>query len=362
MEVAPLVADVLTRQQVQGHFLRRQRAHQGGRRQPGIHWAPWWKARAAEGHEFASHTWDHVYWRGDVPGTPPRFRVRASAGPDEGRDFVWTAAQYCEQIDKAAQAPAARSRARSRCRCFARPGGKTSPAFLAAAKACGYEHVAWSPAGFLGDELPSETASNQALLKKALRDMRSGDILVAHLGIWSRKDPWAPAVLEPLIVGPEGEGLLLFDLARSSGLSRLDCAHGRADRWIGSRTFFSFAQQWLFETLMQPVMFALGLGHLLEDGYAASGWLLVGLIQIAVLVAVIGPLQRWRPVEPVIDRATDPHGHALHADSPAGPVPGGLVLPGRSAVRRAVRHAARRGLRHVRISTSCGPASPTRRW
>ena len=50
-------------------------------------------------------------------------------------------------------------------------------------------------------------------------------------------------------------------------------------------------------------MFALGLGHLLEDGYAATGWLLVGLIQIAVLLAVIGPLQRWRPVEPVTDRA-----------------------------------------------------------
>src|SRR4030095_4369328 len=67
---------------------------------------------------------------------------------------------------------------------------------------------------------------------------------------------------------------------------------------------FSFVQQWLFETLMQPAMFSLGLGNLLEDGYAASGWLLVGLIQIAVLVAVIGPLQRLRPVEPVSDRAT----------------------------------------------------------
>ena len=60
---------------------------------------------------------------------------------------------------------------------------------------------------------------------------------------------------------------------------------------------FSFLQQWLFETLMQPAMFGLGQGHLLEDGYAATGWLLVGLIQIAVLVAVIGPLQRLRPVE-----------------------------------------------------------------
>ncbi|MEO5671172.1 MAG: sterol desaturase family protein [Ramlibacter sp.] len=67
---------------------------------------------------------------------------------------------------------------------------------------------------------------------------------------------------------------------------------------------FSQAQQWLFETLMQPAMFATGLGHLLEVGYAASGWLLVGLIQIAILVLVIGPLQRWRPVEAVTDAGT----------------------------------------------------------
>jgi len=66
---------------------------------------------------------------------------------------------------------------------------------------------------------------------------------------------------------------------------------------------FAQAQQWLFETLVQPVMFALGLASLLEDGYDATGWLLVGLLQIAVLLAVIGPLQRWRPVEPVQDRA-----------------------------------------------------------
>jgi len=67
---------------------------------------------------------------------------------------------------------------------------------------------------------------------------------------------------------------------------------------------FSGAQQWLFESLIQPAMFALGMGNLLVDGYNATGWLLVGLIQFVVLVAVIGPLQRWRPVEAVTDRAT----------------------------------------------------------
>jgi len=67
---------------------------------------------------------------------------------------------------------------------------------------------------------------------------------------------------------------------------------------------FSGSQEWLFESLIQPLMFAMGLGNLLEDGYVATGWLLAGLLQFGVLLVIIGPLQRWRPVESVTDRAT----------------------------------------------------------
>ncbi|TFY96462.1 sterol desaturase family protein [Ramlibacter rhizophilus] len=67
-------------------------------------------------------------------------------------------------------------------------------------------------------------------------------------------------------------------------------------------TLFSAAQQWLFEAAVQPLMFGLGLGNILEDGFAATGWLLVGLVQLAVMLLVLAPLQRWRPVEPVVDR------------------------------------------------------------
>ncbi|WP_338415536.1 sterol desaturase family protein [uncultured Sphaerotilus sp.] len=66
---------------------------------------------------------------------------------------------------------------------------------------------------------------------------------------------------------------------------------------------FGQAQQWLYETAVQPVVFALGGGSILEDAYNATGWLLVGLLQIAVMLAVIGPLQRWRPLQPMLDRA-----------------------------------------------------------
>lgn len=70
-----------------------------------------------------------------------------------------------------------------------------------------------------------------------------------------------------------------------------------------SDLFFQ-AQQWLFEAVVQPAMYLLGLGNLLEVGFNATAWFLVGLIQIAVLLAIFGPLQRWRPVEPVTDKAT----------------------------------------------------------
>ncbi|MEG0139357.1 MAG: fatty acid hydroxylase, partial [Comamonas sp.] len=64
---------------------------------------------------------------------------------------------------------------------------------------------------------------------------------------------------------------------------------------------FGDAQQRLFEGVVQPFLFHFGMANLLEDGYAATGWLLVGLLQIAIMIAVIVPLQRWRPVEPVVD-------------------------------------------------------------
>ena len=71
--------------------------------------------------------------------------------------------------------------------------------------------------------------------------------------------------------------------------------------WAGDA--FAALQEALF-AWVAPLLFSLGLGNLLEDAYAASAWLLAGLLQIAVLLLVIGPLQRWRPVEPVTDRAT----------------------------------------------------------
>ncbi len=205
MGVAPLVADVLRRQDVHVTFFAAAERTQTGGDSLDSQWAPWWKARAAEGHEFASHTYDHAYWRGDIKGLAPQFRIQPSAGAFAGRQFTCDAQQYCATIAKAS-ARLQHITGKKPLPLFRAPGGKTSPKLLAAAKACGYEHVGWAPAGFLGDELPSEKFTNEKLLQQALDRIQPGDILVAHLGIWSRKDPWAPAVLEPLIVGLKAKG------------------------------------------------------------------------------------------------------------------------------------------------------------
>lgn len=79
---------------------------------------------------------------------------------------------------------------------------------------------------------------------------------------------------------------------------------GLIDGFIrGVGNTFAQAQQSLFEALVQPLVVALGLAHLLEQAYAATGWLLVGLVQIGLMVLLLAPAQRWWPVESVRDRA-----------------------------------------------------------
>lgn len=226
MEVAPLIAQVLSRQKVRVTFFAANEKTKTGDGSLGAHWASWWKARAAEGHEFASHTYDHAYWRGDLPGAAPAFRIRPSAGSQEGQTLTWDAPTYCANIAQAAQR-LQEITGKKPLPLFRAPGGKTSPRLLAAAKACGWAHVGWAPAGFLGDELPSEKFSNQSLLGKALKDIRSGDILMAHLGIWSRQDAWAPAVLEPLIVGLKDKGFCFATLREHPAYQAWIAAQGK---------------------------------------------------------------------------------------------------------------------------------------
>ncbi len=67
---------------------------------------------------------------------------------------------------------------------------------------------------------------------------------------------------------------------------------------------FALSQLWLFEHLVQPLMLMAGLSGVLEQGFEGAGWLLVGLLQMAVIICVFVPLQRALPVQAVTNRAT----------------------------------------------------------
>ena len=166
-------------------------------------WAPYWRARLAEGHAFGTHTFDHVYAQRDLPDG--RIEMKPQFGAQAGKKLAWDAQQVCAELRRVDER--FRELTGKPLDPFWRaPGGRTTPNLLKAGAACGYTHFGWAPAGYSGDELPSEKVSNASLLKRALDGLKDGDIFIAHMGIWSRKDPWAPAVLDPLIAGLQKKG------------------------------------------------------------------------------------------------------------------------------------------------------------
>jgi peptidoglycan/xylan/chitin deacetylase (PgdA/CDA1 family) len=158
-------------------------------------WAPFWRARAAEGHVFASHTWRHWYFRGDAGPGRVSFTSRQGAGSE-----VLDAASMCAElarpvlelkrmVPEAIVLPLWRA-----------PGGITTPNAVRLAAGCGLRHQGWTRNGFLGDELDSAAHPNAALLRRNLANIRAGEVLVMHWGVRSRRDPFA-GVFEELVTG-----------------------------------------------------------------------------------------------------------------------------------------------------------------
>ncbi|MBL8511050.1 MAG: polysaccharide deacetylase family protein [Betaproteobacteria bacterium] len=160
-------------------------------------WAAFWKARAEEGHAFGSHTWRHGYFRQDLG----QDKVRYAVG---NHQESLTEQQVCQELQQSEMAFKAMT-GRGFDGLWRAPGGKLTPNAKRFAEACGYRHVAWSPAGFSGDELPSERFPAATLIAQQLKTIRDGDILLWHLGIWSRKEPLYPH-FEELIIGLKAKG------------------------------------------------------------------------------------------------------------------------------------------------------------
>ncbi len=65
---------------------------------------------------------------------------------------------------------------------------------------------------------------------------------------------------------------------------------------------FTAVHGWLFMTIVEPVLFRFDGAGVMEQAYDGTEFFLLGLIQIAVIYAILRPLEAWRPAERWDDR------------------------------------------------------------
>src|SRR5580698_8488991 len=73
MSQADRIASILNKYSVKATFLLANEKTVRGDYTLDDGWAPYWKARFAEGHKFGSHTWRHGYFRADLPNGRVRY-------------------------------------------------------------------------------------------------------------------------------------------------------------------------------------------------------------------------------------------------------------------------------------------------
>jgi peptidoglycan/xylan/chitin deacetylase (PgdA/CDA1 family) len=207
MEPAEAIAAVLNKHAVRVTFFLSNELTKRGDTSLDPAWTAFWRARADEGHAFGNHTWRHWYFRRDVG------EDKVAYVSHEGKTELLDQAGFCAEL-KRVEHVFEQMTGRKLDPIWRAPGGRVTPRALKFAQTCGYpRHVHWSDAGFLGDELPSERHPNDQLLKRALANVKPGDILMMHLGIWSRKDPFWP-MLDPLLAGLKARGMCFAVLGR----------------------------------------------------------------------------------------------------------------------------------------------------
>ncbi len=65
---------------------------------------------------------------------------------------------------------------------------------------------------------------------------------------------------------------------------------------------FSAAQGWLFESAVQPFIYHFGLGEFTEEAFEGTEWFLIGICELALLYAILRPLEAMIPVHAFTDR------------------------------------------------------------
>ncbi|MBS0307828.1 MAG: sterol desaturase family protein [Proteobacteria bacterium] len=65
---------------------------------------------------------------------------------------------------------------------------------------------------------------------------------------------------------------------------------------------FGQVQGWLFEAVVQPIVFHAGLGAFAEEAFEGTEWFLIGVCEIVLLFLLLRPLEALIPVHVITDR------------------------------------------------------------
>lgn len=65
--------------------------------------------------------------------------------------------------------------------------------------------------------------------------------------------------------------------------------------------WFGTAQGWLFETVIQPLVFQLGFGEYIEEAFEGTEWLMIGVLELTLLFIVLRPMEALIPVHKFTD-------------------------------------------------------------
>lgn len=65
--------------------------------------------------------------------------------------------------------------------------------------------------------------------------------------------------------------------------------------------WFGTAQGWLFETVIQPLVFQLGFGEYIEEAFEGTEWLMIGVLELTLLFLVLRPMEALIPVHKFTD-------------------------------------------------------------
>ena len=65
--------------------------------------------------------------------------------------------------------------------------------------------------------------------------------------------------------------------------------------------WFGTAQGWLFETVIQPLVFQFGFGEYIEEAFEGTEWLMIGVLELTLLFLVLRPMEALIPVHKFTD-------------------------------------------------------------